>query len=31
MAQLGIEWIGNLSQAFDRLIEMGKVPVSRTI
>ena len=31
MAHLGIEWIGHLSKAFDRLIEMGEVPVSRSI
>ena len=31
MAHLGIEWMGHLPQAFDRLIEMGKVPVSRCI
>jgi hypothetical protein len=31
MAHLGIEWMGRLPQAFDRLIEMGKVPVSRCI
>ena len=31
MAHLGIEWMGHLSKAFDRLTEMGKVPVSRAI
>ena len=31
MAHLGIEWVRHLLQAFDRLIEMGKVPVSRSI
>ena len=31
MAHLGIEWMGLLLQAFDRLIEMGEVPVSRAI
>ena len=31
MAHLGIEWIGHLSEAFDRLTEMGKVPVSCAI
>ena len=31
MAYLGIEWMRHLPQAFDRLIEMGKVPVSRCI
>lgn len=31
MAHLGIEWMRHLPQAFDRLIEMGKVPVSRAI
>jgi hypothetical protein len=31
MAHLGIEWIRHLLQAFDRLTEMGKVPVSRSI
>ncbi len=31
MAHLGIEWIGHLPEAFDRLIEMGKVPVSCAI
>ena len=31
MAHLGIEWMGHLPQAFDRLTEMGKVPVSRAI
>ncbi|MEA2040678.1 MAG: hypothetical protein U9N82_12770 [Thermodesulfobacteriota bacterium] len=31
MAHLGIEWMRCLSEAFDRLIEMGKVPVSRAI
>ncbi len=31
MAHLGIEWIGHLARAFDRLTEMGKVPVSRAI
>ena len=31
MAHLGIEWMNHLPQAFDRLIEMGKVPVSRCI
>lgn len=31
MANLGIEWMRRLPQAFDRLVEMGKVPVSRGI
>ena len=31
MAHLGIEWMNELPQAFSRLIEMGKVPVSRCI
>ena len=31
MAYLGVEWMGHLPQAFDRLTEMGKVPVSRAI
>jgi hypothetical protein len=31
MAHLGIEWMNQLSRAFDRLVEMGKVPVSRCI
>jgi len=31
MAHLGIEWMRHLPQAFDRLIEMGKVPASRCI
>ena len=31
MAHLGIEWIKKLPRAFDRLLEMGKVPVSRVI
>jgi len=31
MAHLGTEWIRQLLQAFDRLTEMGKIPVSRTI
>ena len=31
MAHLGIEWMDQLPQAFDRLIEMGEVPVSRCI
>jgi len=31
MAHLGIEWMNRLSEAFDRLIAMGKVPVSRCI
>ena len=31
MAHLGIEWIGHLPEAFDRLTEMGKVPVSCAI
>ncbi len=31
MAYLSIEWIGRLPEAFDRLTEMGKVPVSRAI
>jgi hypothetical protein len=31
MAHLGIEWMNQLPKAFDRLIEMGKVPVSRRI
>ena len=31
MAHLGIEWMGHLPQAFDRLTEMGKVSVSRAI
>jgi len=31
MAHLGIEWIGHLPEAFDRLTEMGKVPVSRAV
>ena len=31
MAHLGIECMGYLPQAFDRLTEMGKVPVSRAI
>ena len=31
MAHLGIEWMNQLPQAFDRLIEMGQVPVSRGI
>jgi hypothetical protein len=31
MAHLGIEWLMQLPQAFDRLIEMGCIPVSRTI
>jgi hypothetical protein len=31
MAHLGIEWIRQLPQAFDRLAEMGCIPVSRAI
>ena len=31
MAHLGIAWMRDLPQAFDRLTEMGKVPVSRSI
>jgi hypothetical protein len=31
MAHLGIEWMNQLPRAFDRLLEMGKVPVSRCI
>ena len=31
MAHLGIEWMNRLPEAFDRLIEMGNVPVSRFI
>jgi hypothetical protein len=31
MARLGMEWLMQLPQAFDRLIEMGCIPVSRTI
>jgi hypothetical protein len=28
---LDIEWMRRLPHAFDRLVEMGKVPVSRRI
>jgi hypothetical protein len=31
MAHLGMEWLKDLMEAFDRLVEMGKVPVSRSI
>ena len=31
MAHLGIVWMKRLSAAFDRLLEMGKIPVSRCI
>ena len=31
MAHLGIAWMKTLPEAFDRLIEMGKIPVSRCI
>ena len=31
MAHLGMEWLRDLMEAFDRLVEMGKVPVSRSI
>ena len=31
MGHLGIEWMNQLPQAFDRLIERGKVPVCRCI
>jgi len=31
IAHLGIEWMAQLPEAFDRLIEMGIVPVSRCI
>ena len=31
MAHLGIVWMRRLPQAFDRITQMGKVPVSRSI
>jgi hypothetical protein len=31
IAHLGIEWMKQLPEAFDRLLEMGKIPVSRCI
>ena len=31
LAHLGVEWLGQLVWGFDRLIEMGKIPVSRAI
>jgi hypothetical protein len=31
MAHLGLQWLRALMEAFDRLVEMGKVPVSRSI
>ena len=31
LAHLGMKWLGKLLEAFDRLIEMGKTPVSRAI
>lgn len=31
LAHLGIKWLGELTWAFDRLIEMGKIPVSRVV
>ena len=31
LTHLGMKWLGKLLEAFDRLIEMGKTPVSRAI
>jgi len=31
MAHLGIEWLNRLPEAFDQLVSLGKVPVSRRI
>ena len=31
VAHLGIEWLSQLPEAFDQLVSLGKVPVSRCI
>jgi hypothetical protein len=31
VAHLGLEWLSHLLEAFDRLVSLGKVPVSRCI
>ncbi len=31
VAHLGIEWLSHLPEAFDQLVSLGKVPVSRSI
>jgi hypothetical protein len=31
LAHLGMTWLGQLLKAFERLIQMGKIPVSRAI